>query len=87
MFSCEHCKMFNNTYFEEHLRTAASASVFNKNKRCLCGSKTPHKIDLQIDEWVKFFLSKLVGVMFHISLLREVTAFIFKDPSGWLLPK
>ena len=39
--------IFNNTYFEEHLRTAASASVFNQNKRCLCGSKTLHKIDLK----------------------------------------
>ena len=24
VFSCEYCKIFNNTYFEEHLRTAAS---------------------------------------------------------------
>ena len=24
MFSCEYCENFKNTYFEEHLRTAAS---------------------------------------------------------------
>ena len=24
MFSCEYCEIFKNTYFEEHLRTAAS---------------------------------------------------------------
>ena len=24
MFSCEYCEIFNNTYFEEHQRTAAS---------------------------------------------------------------
>ena len=24
VFSCEYCKIFNNTYFEKHLRTAAS---------------------------------------------------------------
>ena len=24
MFSCEYCKISKNTYFEEHLRTAAS---------------------------------------------------------------
>ena len=24
VFSCEHCEIFNNNYFEEHLRTAAS---------------------------------------------------------------
>ena len=29
MFSCEYCKIFNNTSFEEHLRTAASE---NNNK-------------------------------------------------------
>ena len=27
VFSCEYCKNFMNTYFEEHLRTAASAGV------------------------------------------------------------
>ena len=28
MFFCEHCKIFKNTYFEKHLRTAASDSSF-----------------------------------------------------------
>ena len=30
---------------------------------------------------VKFFLSKLVGVMAHVSQVREATAFVFKDSS------
>ena len=25
VFSCKYCEIFKNTYFEEHLRTAASA--------------------------------------------------------------
>ena len=41
---CEYCEIFKNTCFEEHLWTAASGSVFNKNKRCLRGSKNLHKI-------------------------------------------
>ena len=39
---------------------------------------------------VKFFVCDgqvFFGVMAHISLLREATVFIFKDPSGWLLLK
>ena len=31
MFSCEYCEIFNNTYFEEHLRT--TASYFMKKNR------------------------------------------------------
>ena len=27
MLSCEYCKFFKNTYFEEHLRTTASLSL------------------------------------------------------------
>ena len=27
VFSCEYCEIFQNTYFEEHLRTAASKSM------------------------------------------------------------
>ena len=57
VFSCEHCKIFKNAHFEEHLRTAASASVYNKNKRWLCGSKTLHKIDLK-DWWIGQVLFK-----------------------------
>ena len=33
MFSCEYCKISNNTCFEEHLRTAASEN--NNKKRFL----------------------------------------------------
>ena len=29
MFSCEICKIFKNTYFEEQLRTTASANTFD----------------------------------------------------------
>ena len=32
VFSCEYCKIFNSTYFEEHLRTAASESYRNSGK-------------------------------------------------------
>ena len=35
------------TYFEEHLRIAAFASVFNKNKRCLHGRKNLVKLGLK----------------------------------------
>ena len=27
MFSCEYCKIFKNTYFEEYLRTATSGMI------------------------------------------------------------
>ena len=29
LFNTEHCKIFKSTYFEEHLRTAASENVRN----------------------------------------------------------
>ena len=29
VFSSKYCKIFKNTYFEEHLRTAASALIVN----------------------------------------------------------
>ena len=32
VFSCEYCEIFKNTYFEEHLRTAASVYVKKKLK-------------------------------------------------------
>ena len=86
MFSSEYCEIFKNNYFEENLQTAAFASVFDKNKRYFCGSKTLHKIDLK-NWWIsQVFLSKLC-VMAPVSLIREATLFIFKDPSVWLLPK
>ena len=28
VFSCEYCENFNNTYFEEHLRTAPSKVLY-----------------------------------------------------------
>ena len=33
MFSDEYCKIFKNTYFEEHLRTAASRYISKKKKK------------------------------------------------------
>ena len=63
MFSYEYCEIFKNTYLEEHLRTAASASVFNKNKCEFAAAKLFLKKGLKIDEKVKFFLSKLVGLL------------------------
>ena len=32
MFSSEYCEIFKNTYFEEHLRTAASYHIISRNK-------------------------------------------------------
>ena len=29
MFSCEYCKIFKNTYFEEHLQAAASVNIID----------------------------------------------------------
>ena len=31
VFSCEFCEIFKNTYFEEHLQTAASNSFFQED--------------------------------------------------------
>ena len=32
-FNSEHCEIFKSTYFEEHLRTAASENVFMKLRK------------------------------------------------------
>ena len=32
MFSCEYCEIFKNSYFEEHLQTAASDNSKNLKK-------------------------------------------------------
>ena len=37
VFSCEHCEIFKNTYFEEHLQTNASATC---NFETICNQKT-----------------------------------------------
>ena len=55
--SCEYCEIFKNTFFEEHLRTPASACCgyntgivlvvsndFNENKRSEKSGKVPDKI-------------------------------------------
>ena len=33
LFNCEYCEIFSSTYFEEHLRTAASENVFMKLRK------------------------------------------------------
>ena len=33
LFKSEYCKIFNGTYFEEHMQTAASKNVFMKLKK------------------------------------------------------
>ena len=33
LFNSEHCGIFNSTYFEEHLRTAASENLFMKLRK------------------------------------------------------
>ena len=33
LFNSEYCKIFNGTYFEEHMQTAASKNVFMKLKK------------------------------------------------------
>ena len=40
MFSCEYCQIFRNTYFEEHLRMAASA-VFQTDKTSTVSQNLP----------------------------------------------
>ena len=54
---CEYCEIFKNTCFEEHLWTAASGPAFNKNKRCLHGSKNVHKIGFK-NWWIGEVLFK-----------------------------
>ena len=36
MFSCEYCKIFKNTYFKKHLRTAASELALEIDCLRLC---------------------------------------------------
>ena len=33
LFNLEYCEFFKNTYFEEHLRTAATENVFMKLRK------------------------------------------------------
>ena len=35
VFSCEYCEIFKNTYFEEHLQTAASKGSIKNNSSVL----------------------------------------------------
>ena len=49
MFPCEHCKIFKNTYFEKHLRTAVSDSsyiLYKKWNKIIEGPDWNHKITL-----------------------------------------
>ena len=67
-----------NTFLEEDLWTAAFASVFDKNKRCLCGSENLPKTGLKI-LWIGPVLFKYIWWCKYV--------FIFKETSDWLLPK
>ena len=55
--ACRNC--YKQTYFEEHLRTVAFASVFNKNKRCVRDSKNLLKIGLK-NWWIGQLLFKQI---------------------------
>ena len=64
MFSFEYCKIFKNTYFEEHLWTAASANFPFGN---LC-NKTYFHIILNMVQGVK---EKLFSIFFKFWLYAE----------------
>ena len=44
LFNSEYCEIFKSTYFEEHLRTAASENMFMKLRKIkdCCGILTLH---------------------------------------------
>ena len=43
VFSCEFCKIFNNTFFTEHLRTTASIYIKNITKKTVENHENPRK--------------------------------------------
>ena len=76
VFPCEYCKIFKNTYFEEHLRTAASSSK-------ACKSQLQIKVCLQFlcqcvtrmwDVVIIYYLmlSKLLFFFRFISFLKSI---------------
>ena len=76
VFPCEYCEIFKNTYFEEHLRTAASSSK-------ACKSQLQIKVCLQFlcqcvtrmwDVIIIYYLmfSKLLFFFRFISFLKSI---------------
>ena len=53
MFSCEYCEIFINTYFEEHLRTAASVRLLICGANQKTGSYTLTRKFL-LNKWKSF---------------------------------
>ena len=49
-----------------------------RNKRCLLGSKSSHKICFKVN---------LLGVRAAVSLIREATVVVFEETGSWLRPK
>ena len=76
MFSCEYCQIFRNTYFEEHLRMAASA-VFQTDKTSTVSQNLPDQTLLLTvpDSNNHFFKKKepqeVSTKMFYLLLLKE----------------
>ena len=67
LFNSKYCKIFKSTYFEEHLRTAASENVFmklRKNKDCSWGI-------------FNFILRKEVKIFVFISWKKQVKMLLF----------
>ena len=69
MFSYEYCKIFKNTYFEEHLRMAASelSQFIKKGLKEKQVTKSRHIVNYMKE----FKMYKLYGIF----LLRDVTVF------------
>ena len=56
VFSCEHCKMFKNSYFEEHIRTAASNLIRPLNGcETILGNQEPFSFHPQSSFCSKIF--------------------------------
>ena len=78
LFNSKYCEIFKSTYFEEHLRTAASENVFmkpRKNKDCSSGI-----FNFILRKEVKIFVfiswKKQVKMLLLISWLVSVGVFI-----------
>ena len=55
MFSCEYCEIFKNTYFEEHLRKAATGFTILQIKRYCVNHAFMYKSNAFIDFIVNSF--------------------------------
>ena len=75
----EHCKIFNSTYFEEHLRTSASENTLmrlRKTKTC-----SPKKLSfLKIFLFISWLVS--IGVFIHIQYFLDM---VRKNSKQYLL--